>query len=491
MLALARRHRRKLLLGGVLGSVAGGYYLYQQYGHLCGDAMMLWRDIQAMNAFSKQKKLEDALTKRKMMAQRFEHMLRVGDVTMFNFAGKLRQELTQLFDVEGLRQKLTRVTSKELSGLEKEQWDRFAAAGIARSISLIYAAAFLHALIKVQLSVVTRYLLYDSEMPGVTKADLSAAEEANSLFLNFADYEYRSELSELARTTEAAVQRVFNRFRLKGQYSREEIVSAVEEVRRQVEGVEGETADASRTGLSGSRTQAALPLARFIFPSSESAANRLEKLRPLFQPEQEQKQQQQTSQEQKGAASDSSSPSLISFSRLEQMVGETQQVLSSPALTSLLELSLDTSFALLLSQLDDLFPSPVGVVSPSPALSASSSQTTSPKAPFAKVMVRLTKAFERLLPPPPSASSSSELVADYSSSVLLVSLTSLADIQEFCAFIYYPLDIPGLWLLAAGQQEEAVEQHGPVPPIEAYVSLQAEGGSMLLAKLRDLKDKAV
>ena len=107
------------------------------------------------------------------LIQRIEHNLTVGDFTLRQYASQLRSQLTTRFDVDSIRSRLKKSGQQQANnggstGGDKSEdqlalWDEFKTAGFARTISAIYIIALVHALVKVQVSIVSRYVLFDQQ----------------------------------------------------------------------------------------------------------------------------------------------------------------------------------------------------------------------------------------------------------------------------------------------------------------------------------------
>ncbi len=121
------------------------------------------------------------------LLHRFHHNLSVGDMTLRNFATAVKADIAAHFNVEAIRAQIKRtstahtiqppltqqpltasvvvVQSEEQRERDKQhdldKWNEFKYAGFARTVCAVYAIALLHAIIKLQLSVVSRYVLVE------------------------------------------------------------------------------------------------------------------------------------------------------------------------------------------------------------------------------------------------------------------------------------------------------------------------------------------
>src|SRR4051794_17866260 len=94
------------------------------------------------------------------------------------------------FNVEEIRSRMKKSSvpngpsSTGVSGRSESDyllWDEFKVAGFSRTLSAIYICSMLHALIKVQLSIVSRYVLFDQQAQQARQEAEQAARERGEL----------------------------------------------------------------------------------------------------------------------------------------------------------------------------------------------------------------------------------------------------------------------------------------------------------------------
>jgi hypothetical protein len=95
------------------------------------------------------------------------------------------------FDVDEIRSRMKKSSASNAAGsaaggggrtaTDYELWDEFKVAGFSRTLSSLYVCSLLHALIKVQLSVVSRYVLFDQQAQQQRQEAEQAARERGEL----------------------------------------------------------------------------------------------------------------------------------------------------------------------------------------------------------------------------------------------------------------------------------------------------------------------
>lgn len=110
------------------------------------------------------------------MIHRLEHNLTVGDLTLRQFSSQIRTDLTSRFDVDSIRARLKKSGQGGAAAAEEQRllWEEFKTAGFARTIACVYVICMIHALIKVQVSIVSRYVLFDQQAQAA-RAEADAA----------------------------------------------------------------------------------------------------------------------------------------------------------------------------------------------------------------------------------------------------------------------------------------------------------------------------
>lgn len=177
MLQTLRNHKKKLYFGGIVGAAIGGYYAYQKVRPIVD---MIREQMKMMKTLEQ----SSAEQEKQSICTQLDHNLRVGQVTLKNFSKKMKKQIKERFDVDGLRATMSKAKGKRTDE-DYKQWEQFKLWGFSRTLAAMYAASLLNLLIKVQLSIVSRYVLTDSNQ---TQSNKAAAEIINKKFLSFSSY---------------------------------------------------------------------------------------------------------------------------------------------------------------------------------------------------------------------------------------------------------------------------------------------------------------
>lgn len=152
-------HRRTVQLLCAISAVGGSYYLYKRFKPLYTS---LRNDLKMMEKITREMAQSEAESQQVQLLQRFVHNLQVSDVTLRNFSSQIRLDLIQRYDVDQVRKKLAASKGQAKGSEELQLWSEFTVISYTRTIATIYAIALLNTLIKVQLSVVSRYVVHVS-----------------------------------------------------------------------------------------------------------------------------------------------------------------------------------------------------------------------------------------------------------------------------------------------------------------------------------------
>lgn len=154
-----RSHKKLLMYSAGAVGVVSSYYLYKRIQPLYTS---LRSDLRLMSKISKDMAESEYNSRQIQLLQRFLHNCTVADVTVRNFAIQTRSDLIQRFDVDLVRKKLASNKGTKRSENELELWNEFKVISYTRTVSAVYCISLLNLLIKLQLSIVSRYVLHDN-----------------------------------------------------------------------------------------------------------------------------------------------------------------------------------------------------------------------------------------------------------------------------------------------------------------------------------------
>ena len=289
------------------------------------------------------------------LIHRLEHNLTVGDVTLRQFAQQVRKDVSHTlahteahtslsysndtalilrlimcfcmlqlmarFDVDEIRSRLKKSSSSSSrSASDYLLWDEFKVAGFSRTLSALYVLCMLHALIKLQLSIVSRYVLFDQQAqqqrqeqeqaaaqqgqgqapgapPSITATPLPAflppavCEEVNRVYFSLSRHAQSVGAGQLADHVATLVRQELAPWKaLAGQVTRVEMQTALgaihERVQKEALGLESkqdmesQSAESSESGASAAGASAASTVytstqtyVRFLLPNSAGLAS--------------------------------------------------------------------------------------------------------------------------------------------------------------------------------------------------------------------------
>ena len=412
-------------------------------------------------------------------------------MTLRNFAAGVKADIAAHFNVEGIRAQIKRtstapsssdngsgavvVQSEEQREREKQhdldKWNEFKVAGFARTVSAIYAIAILHAIIKVQLSVVSRYVLVDqakNTLSSSSPVSLSASsspdpsltplsqpvtlgglmtEVVNKCYFGVSEWAQQEGLRQLMGVVEEAVRVEMSGWELNAQCSREDVEMMMIRIRQRVDIIITQRADApadsndssSSSGASVSSSSSsssfsaplpvlspAIPVSfsSFLYPPASTLESKLDSFQPQFRDAA--RQSVNTDPAAGGITGIGSTALAVKASeRLEDMVGETVALLHSRVFNDVVAASVASAMGVLGSGVVASFPSVGGVGVP---------------LPFASVMVKCIKLFDVLLPDDSTTGGGS---------ALFDALAADERVKDMCGVIYLPMDEHGCNLLNA------------------------------------------
>lgn len=190
------RHKKEVGIGVAVTTAVAGYYVYSKVQPMIAQFRAELQQIEQITA--QMNPQAQPQQKHAIMLHRLEHNLTVGDVTLRQFAQTVRKDvrrttahraraieawnqsciahllslclccafvqLMSRFDVDEIRSRLKKSSSSSgRSASDYLLWDEFKVAGFSRTLSSLYVMCMLHALIKLQLSIVSRYVLFDQQ----------------------------------------------------------------------------------------------------------------------------------------------------------------------------------------------------------------------------------------------------------------------------------------------------------------------------------------
>ena len=329
-------------------------------------------------------------------------------MTLRNFATAIKADIAAHFNVEAIRAQIKRtstaaltsqspthnndesasstvvVQSEEQREREKQhdldKWNEFKYTGFARTISAVYAITILHAIIKLQLSVVSRYVLVDqtkstlsssstslssssSPDPSLTPLQQPAtlggvmSEVVNKCYFGVSEWAQRDGLRRLMDVVEAAVRVEMSGWELNAQCSREDVELMMARIRQRVDviitqqgedGADGNEGSDSSSSSASAASAAALPVlspaipvsyASFLYPPATSLESKLDSFHPQLRDAA--KQAVNTDAAAGGITGTGSTALAVRASeRLEDMVSETVALLHSRVFNDVVAASL-------------------------------------------------------------------------------------------------------------------------------------------------------
>ena len=474
------RHRRHLLIGAASGAGVVLAYAYVRFKPMYDQ---IRAELKMMEKLAADMHTGEAA--QQQLLHRFNHNLSVCDQTLRNFAAQAKTDIAARFDVVAIRAQIKRASlppstaaasapssssslspSDEQSARERahdlSKWNEFKLAGFSRTLTALYSVTLLHALIKVQLSIVSRYVLTEQQsttsstpqrgaLGPVPTLGAAMTEEVNRAYFGLSEWSQREGLKEVADAVEEAVRGEMTRWELNANCSKEDIQMMLVHIRHRLDD-EVVAAKARPAGDDDAKYSSlppsASPFLPFIYPPPaviESKLNSMElQLREAAQTAISSSSTSPSSPTSSPPpALPTSSPSALTNlagSRLHEMAAETLSVLHSETFATAVQSSLSSAFDLLLSSL------------------LSSLPTNGTAMPFASVMVKMMKLFDALLPEAGGG--------------LYDVLRANVQVREMCEVIYFPMDEHGR---SVSHTAQAPHAHPPelVPAEEEMRQLQA------------------
>mmetsp|Transcript_16438 Transcript_16438/g.32132 ORF Transcript_16438/g.32132 Transcript_16438/m.32132 type:complete len:401 (+) Transcript_16438:1-1203(+) len=387
MFSFLKRHKTKLKVGALVATATGGYYLYRRFKPMIDEIQTQIKMIKQMEE-SKQE------SDKQMVEKQLDHNLRVGHVTTRTFSKKLKKHLAGRFDLEGLRASMSKSKDKKRTEDDHKQWQTFKLWGFSRSFAAVYSVCLLNMLVTIQLTIMSRYVMEDSEQPSAVK---SAQERVNTTFLGLSTFFKEQGVALLCEDVLNAITAVLADWPLNKECTLEDIEGAFADVAASL----GQHTDAN--------------IHRYLWPPGEDVAALLGQVEPSPAAKAEHVMVDQDFKS-GGPLHKQDSDVVTGKDRLAAMIEETRVILHSASMQQL-------SSAVLSAGVDVLLES----IKASYAAVAQSKSTV----PLANVMVWSTKLFGSLLP------EDSTQAAD---SPLFDKLADLGSTRDFCSVIFLPLE---------------------------------------------------
>jgi hypothetical protein len=419
------------------------------------------------------------------------------------------------FDVDEIRSRMKKSSASNAAGsgsaggggggrtaTDYELWDEFKVAGFSRTLSSLYVCSMLHALIKVQLSVVSRYVLFDQqaqqqrqeaeqaarergELPPVPPGGQAAAaaaggaspsgssaaaaggsavppplflpppicEEVNRLYFSLSRHGQGVGAAQLADHVAALVAQELAPWKaLAGQVARTELQASLrrihERVQREALGlecktdVEAHTASGSSSGADGGA--AAINDAGSAMESGASAAGASASTTVFTSTEPYVRFLLPNSAGLSSLVSSTNFPdpainNMASF-RLAEMVAETNALVNSGAFRCTLVASFDACLEELFALLEPSFQPRAAAANNNASGSTTTTTTATTTIPFASALVALIKLFNTFLPDVPTSGPAASAGTSVASPLFAL-LSDLPAVKELCAVIYLPADV--------------------------------------------------
>ena len=416
------------------------YLGYKKYKPLI---ISLRNDLHMMNKLASDMYSSDQSAKQYQLIQRYIHNCNVSDLTLKNFAQQTRLDLTNKFDVDSIRNKLTANKQSATATVESQSsstvqhditlWNEFAIASYARIVSTIYCIALLNVLIKVQLSIVSRYVVTDNlqsttsqlpSIPGLTAGNpstlhstplpsniplpASTLEELNKHYFSLTAHLQSTGLQLLTQIINTIVTQQLSHRQLTDRLTYSQLCELFDKIKQQVD----VDAGSYNFTINNEPQQPNTPFISYLFPSDTDLAVLLSHM---------------TFSDNKHSAT--------ATQRLKEMTHETKMILNSTDFVNSLYESIQIGFTTLYAQLE---------------LNTFSDTTT--QITFASSITKMIKLFNIILPagemdsspllqglsmqpqlisvPPPNT-----LAASTSTPTLQYTL-----LQQMCQVIFFPLN---------------------------------------------------
>lgn len=395
--AMLWEHKKKV---AVVAVAAGGYFAYTKIRPMVQEVRDMFKMMEKMEEEMK----GGPAARQQAAAQRFAHHMRVSNQTLRELSVRnSRPRLEEHFGVAAIRAGLKGADGSHNLAL----WDQFKEAGLARSVAAVYATCLLDAVMKIQLSVISRHVLVDGE---------EGSSEANRCFMGVFQHAQGAGLVELAGVVREVVRDASSQLSLGTQVTFSDVATLLGDVRVGVE---------RRLGLldraAGGPPPAFLDL---VFPPPGALEVPAEPERPPQPPAAAS--DDPLAAMAAAAASAGPSQQLSSRAKLAEMVEECRLLLLTESFARALGSSLNAAFGAVLERLQAVFQRAAAAA----AASGAGGEGAPAVVAFAKVMMRTTTLFDQMLPPGQGAADGD------SSSFLFRVLEEAEPVADLCRVVY-------------------------------------------------------
>jgi len=390
--------KKKVLL---VAAVGGGAYVFFKVKGIMEEFRTNWAMMQ--------QGFDQNTTRQMQVKQRLDNNLRIAESTLIDFAYRnIRQQLSTIFDLAPLQAGL----KDRAGGHNVDLWSEFNVKGCARTLTSVYSVCFLDLLLKLQLSIISRYTMED---PG------QSVNEANMIFMNLSRYLQTDGLKLLATEIELKIKDALGKWTLQSPCSFADFSTIISSFRDSFEAASREVISSKENEKKhfteqfspSSSQQHSPPFADFIFPPPS-----------VFQYPTPPRAGSAPAEQQVARNMLASSPYLLNSNgqplltgpgtvpnmvRLAEMVEELRSLLRTPSLQRTLQATLNAAFRALENEVQVIF--------------------NTPKLPFAKVITRLVKVFEVFFPSQSSEPSS-----------LFKAISNLPATNQLCSVVFCPFE---------------------------------------------------
>lgn len=448
---LIQQNRRIVLLSSLTCGSICTYYAYKRYKPVYDN---LRNDLKLMTQLAEEMYNNDISNQQNILVQRYIHNCNVSDITLRNFAAQIRTELNNRFDVDSIRKKLAdnkkqsqqqsqsqlqatsqdNTTTTDNNSMTQSQtqndltlWNEFKNAAYSRAISCIYAISLLNALVRVQLSIVSRYVTNDnnnsssnsmsslpsipfitpsnntttrqSPLPDVKPLPATVLEQLNKHYFSLSAHLQSTGLQALMHIIHSIVNTQLNKVQLNDIYTHNELSSLISDIRHQID-IEAGNFNFSYNNQQAYRT----PFISYLWPNQLDIEQLLQHM--TFATNNNDIQYEQLARD-----------------RLYEMIYETRMVLNSNDFQSALFESVDIGFKLLDQQFNDAFNNQIQKIS------------------FASTIVRMRSIYNTFLPEQNIESSLLlQALSLNNQNINNINNISTSMMNVLCQIIFFPLN---------------------------------------------------
>ena len=403
-------NRRVVLTTVTVSSCVAAYYAYKKYKPLY---ISLRNDLKLMNKLASDMYTNDQQSKQQQLIQRFIHNCTVSDVTLKNFALQTRIDLINKYDIDTVKQQLRS---------NKDLWYTFSTLSISRCISTVYCIVLLNCLIKIQLSIVSRYVVNDNlttstpslpSIPGLTPSSDTATstptplpavqplpaltlEELNKHYFSFSAHLQSTGLQSLCHIIQSIVQQQIQHIQLNDKLSYTQLIQVITSIKQRVD------TEAANISFNTSSSNSNTPFQSYLFPNDSDLDVMLSHM-----------------------TFNDNKYSTVATTRLREMIYETKLILDNIDFTNALYECIDICFNEVYKLIQhDFYTNDI---------------SDNNMIPFATIVVKFVKLFDQLLPEHNINESPllSILSMQPTTNTNIIQYTQL---HQLCQVIFFPLN---------------------------------------------------